>query len=43
MKKITIILLLSFFITSYGQTELDLVVIEKINEYLVENGEAELF
>ena len=42
MKKLITILLLILTISSYGQTAIDLVVFEKINEYRVENGVAEL-
>ena len=38
MKKITIILLLSFSITSYGQSKFEIKIFKYFNDYRVENG-----
>ena len=38
MKKILTILLTILTISSYGQTKLDLLIFDKVNEYRVENG-----
>ena len=38
MKKLITILLLILTITSYSQTELDMLVFESLNEYRIENG-----
>ncbi|MGY8988648.1 MAG: hypothetical protein ACKVJA_00120 [Flavobacteriales bacterium] len=38
MKKILTILLTILTISSYGQTKLDLLIFDKVNEYRVEKG-----